>query len=358
MKAVFKKAFICLSIISISGIIACSDEASSVAPEKESQISKTSSSKTSSSSVEASSSSQSKKKSSSSKAATKSSTSQTDSIPVSSSTISSSSVSSSSSKESSSSKPSSSSDISSSSSTVSSESTPSNITYSCKGILFDPNTQNCERDSLIKKNQHFIEDPRDHQFYLVSRIGSRDWFAENLNYYTDNAGDTAKASICATEDCDKRFGRLYTWAQAIKHDPTYNSKLAYSTFETETLCPPDFKLPFDEDFKELIQAISKEDGTHSGYDLHAVDGWEENKGTDTFGFSIVGAGYWISNKMDYALLTGTYAGFWTAHEDDDTTASYYGTTYEFDIFENYYKRYITKTYGLSIRCVSKTRYSN
>jgi len=355
MKAVFKKAFICLSIISISGIIACSDEESSVAPEKELQISTTSSSKTSSSSVEASSSSQSKKKSSSSKAATKSSTSQADTIPVSSSTISSSSVSSS--KESSSSKSSSSSDISSSSTAASSESTPVKRTYSCNGILFDPNTQNCERDTLIKKNQFFIEDPRDHQFYLVSRIGRRDWFAENLNYYTDGAGDTAKASICATEDCDKRFGRLYTWAQAIKHDSKYNKKSVSPRYDTETLCPaPDFRLPFNEDFEELIHAIANEDGFYSAHDLHAVDGWEENNGTDAFGFSMVGAGYWISEQMDFPVLTGVYTGFWTMHNDSDTIATYYGSASAFNIFEAYYKWYIPKSYGLSIRCVSVGRY--
>lgn len=72
-------------------------------------------------------------------------------------------------------------------------------------------------------------DKRDDQKYKVLKIGEQIWFAQNLNYYTNNGSwiyDWNKSNAT-------KYGRLYDWNTAV------NS------------CPEGWRIPTDADWKRI-----------------------------------------------------------------------------------------------------------
>lgn len=161
----------------------------------------------------------------------------------------------------------------------------------------DPQTDalsvRCVKGSLPKCGQLEYDpakkfcDTRDLHAYKYVTIGSQVWMAENLDYQTK---DIDSCYLNNGSKCSD-YGRLYTWDAA---------KIA---------CPVGWHLPTSTDFQTLIAYAG---GNIAGaISLKATNGWENDDGTDDFGFAALAAGYrdQASGKYD---LEGYDAFFWSS----------------------------------------------
>jgi len=122
------------------------------------------------------------------------------------------------------------------------------------------------------------------------KIGSQIWMAENLN-------DASKGGKCyddKLENCEK-YGRLYTWAEAVKACPTGWHLSKYSEWNA---------------LQDFV-AGSERKYSVSGGKLKAKNGWDAHEGksgngTDEYGFSALPGG--ISNGSVFDAVGG--GGFW------------------------------------------------
>lgn len=169
------------------------------------------------------------------------------------------------------------------------------------------------------------KDPRDGIAYEWIKIGEQIWIAENMNYAS------ASGSVCM--QCNN-WGRLY------------NKKNA------EIACPESFKLPNEQDWKNLISFVGKDEGTK----LKAGYGWDPLKGTadfgngkDDFGFGAkAGGAHFAASDVEMSKRkfddAGKKAYFWTTE----------GTVAVF----HYDKPVMTiekfnPEHGASVRCILK-----
>ena len=141
-----------------------------------------------------------------------------------------------------------------------------------------------------------MTDSRDGQTYKTVVIDYRVWMAENLKYESQNYS-------CYDNDeslCSK-YGRLYVWNGA------------------KTDCPEGWRLPNKDEFRWMIGKAGGQ--TMAGKMLKSKDGWnDDGNGSDTYGFSVLPAGY-MEVTGGFRLL-GRTACFWTSTQYDDNYAYY------------------------------------
>ena len=177
------------------------------------------------------------------------------------------------------------------------------------------NADNCEYGKLI--------DERDHQEYKTVKIGKQVWMAENLNYKT-------KESYCYNdfaEYCTK-YGRLYTWAAALK------------------ACPKGWHLPTRNESMTLYNSVG-------GYKtaakmLKSVNGWSNNgAGTDSYGFTALPVG--DRDEFNAYENEGRFTGYWTSTEVNEKYAAHIHLFYLGD--DAVVSPTFNKKYGYAVRCV-------
>lgn len=187
--------------------------------------------------------------------------------------------------------------VESSSSEKVEESSSSEKSSSSAGIpskLYDCEIYKCVTTKYLNPDIEYGEylDVRDSQVYRTVQIGEQVWMAQNLNYKSDTQ------SFCFDNDDNNcaKWGRLYTWAQAVK------------------ACPEGWKLPDSSEYGSL--AIFLKDST----DNKNVGKYLKTGKNNLFGFSVLlGSGYFVGGP-DYFNEGGeTYgrAYFWTASETDE-----------------------------------------
>lgn len=195
--------------------------------------------------------------------------------------------------------------------------------------------------------------------YHTVQIFNQCWIKENLN-----AGDRINGTIeqsnngilekyCyenSPDSCEK-YGGLYQW----------NEMMQYTTEPGQRgICPPDWHIPTDEEWKLLegsidsqygIGNIAWDDRGNRGYDagirLKATSGWKyEGNGSDLFGFSGLPGGY--RGHYGHYYEIGSY-GYWYTSTDDyydlewSRSLGYYNSqSYRFNF--NMEK-------GFSVRCI-------
>ncbi len=212
----------------------------------------------------------------------------------------------------------------------------SSKTVSSSSVIASSSSKTVSSSSVVKSSssvtnssnvvyQDDFEDPRDGKSYRTVKIGEQLWMVDNLNYKTDD-------SYCLDDDlfnCNK-YGRLYTWKEAIE------------------VCPDGWRLPLKTDFETLIATAGGK--SVAARKLKATFGWDEENGTDEFGFMALPSGY-KSADGTYYDLTGKYgeAYFWSSVEDDDVYA------YSMNMSQNKADVYVIsgseKAEGLSVRCI-------
>lgn len=175
-------------------------------------------------------------------------------------------------------------------------------------------------------------DTRDGQQYETITIAGQTWFAENLNYETEE-------SWWYNNDPDNSEvnGRLYTWQSA------------YSA------CPPGWHLPSDDEWTNLELALGMgideiEDigwrGTDQGIQLKSVTGWDwGGNGTNTSGMNIFPSGSGAPNGI-YVYL-GAQSYHWTSSELDSEAWVRYLDAQMQQVFRETYE----KNQRYSVRCL-------
>lgn len=169
-------------------------------------------------------------------------------------------------------------------------------------------------------------DARDGQSYCTVKIGEQTWMAKNLAY-------AAPGSMCRKDDpvnCEK-YGRLYTWAQAIgKTDAEcgVGVNCVLPAGPLQGVCPDGWFLPDSSDWVQLTKfAKANNDGESVVESLMAKDQpeWDEYvTPTDRFGFSaLASSGFYNPENMRTA---GDKANFWTRTPalDDPTMVRMFG----------------------------------
>ena len=171
-------------------------------------------------------------------------------------------------------------------------------------------------------------DIRNNERYNLVEIGSLCWFAKNLNYETSGSScyDNSDAN-CNT------FGRLYTFEAA------------------KDACPSGWRLPSDDDFKELehVAGMSGEDrgrtgwrGVGEGNKIKSQSDWD---GNNEIGFSALPAG----GREGDGGFSGINKGvsFWTT--TDSGAAAW--TRHLYSGFSGINRTLLPKGSGISVRCI-------
>ena len=195
-----------------------------------------------------------------------------------------------------------------------------------------------------------LTDSRDGQIYRTVRIGKQEWMAQNLNYEIE-------ASYCYKKqdsNCVK-YGRLYTWAEAMDSAAIWSSngagcgyaKTCSPIYPVRGVCPEGWHLPRYMEWESLFDAVGGR--SIAGMVLKSASGWSDGgNGTDDFSFTILPAGDGVSYGS--GINEGQQTYFWlpTEKEGNRFNAEYvrfYSTS------DNTIHLSLPKSYGFSIRCV-------
>lgn len=195
---------------------------------------------------------------------------------------------------------------------------------------FDANSQ----------NSGFFEDQRNengkegYKSYKWTRIGNQIWMAENLKYYVPDGCLSYQNEYSYTE----KFGYLYYWEAALN------------------ACPEGWHLPNDEEWEDLAEFISNDNGGYEkseddwmfvGKHLKSNEGWEKVWASeDEYGFSALIAGSYYLTFDSFYELSGS--GWWSSTESYEEEVYKRGLSWD----SNYFSRNdLQKDWAIPIRCI-------
>jgi len=235
-------------------------------------------------------------------------------------------------------------------------SAPDTLVYSIAGKVFLRDTVSASRSGIVGIYDTtwnaaviygWLKDPRDGRSYRTVKIGTQVWMAENLNYRnmkgrSDTVGECPLNSI---DSCSK-YGRLYSWADAMGVASNYNSTLLNAMLPLQGICPEGWHVPSEVEFDTLEDYASV--GGGAGYRLKSTSGWSfdfADYSKDEYGFRALSTGLrYNSGGMG---LYG-YIYFWSSSESNEYGAwTLYMYTHDpGTVHPNY-----LKSNGCSIRCI-------
>lgn len=161
-----------------------------------------------------------------------------------------------------------------------------------------------------------LTDSRDGKVYGITKIGTRTWMSQNLNYVVDSSWCYENAPA----NCDKH-GRLYTFNSALDGDPagTNDEMIA------QGVCPTGWHIPSLDEWLELKNSVERDPRVgvyRGGKSLKTATGWEIEDsalvGTDVFGFHGDPTGYGIDDSYARIDTTGYW---WTCSQTSATYAA-------------------------------------
>ena len=199
------------------------------------------------------------------------------------------------------------------------------------------------------------------QEYNTQLIGNQCWLKENLNIGTMVNGTTTQTDNDTIEkycydnnpvNCET-YGGLYQWDEMMQYASAQGA---------QGICPPDWHLPTDEEWKQLEGEVDSLfgypdpewntngfRGYDAGLNLKATNSWLNNgNGNDLYGFTALPGGYRHSNgNFDHL---GYIAFFWTSSVGSSSYRRMRRLSYDSD---KIYRYSYTKSYGFSVRCVKE-----
>ena len=196
------------------------------------------------------------------------------------------------------------------------------------------------------------------QVYNTIQVFSQCWFKENLNVGTMipgtleqwNYGTIIKYCYNNEPDSCAKYGGLYDWREMMQYAALRGP---------QSLCPPGWHIPTDEDWKVLEGAVDSHYGIgdqtwdtvdYRGFDagknLKTTKGWYPgSNGADLFGFSALPGGY----RLDIGSFSAGYSGYWWTSSGYLVHHAWFrslGCSYP-----ESYLNYSTRDFGFSERCL-------
>lgn len=170
--------------------------------------------------------------------------------------------------------------------------------------------------------------PEQPQVYKTVRIGEQVWMAENLRYVRPGGG--SECYNPANDLCDE-YGQLYSWPAAMDIDDSYlESDWEGLDGLHQGICPEDWHLPSDEEWQTLeahllmgefqLEHWGQRTTGNVGFKLKTIEGWDANgQGSDEVSFAAKPAGF-KNGTRENPLKQGSFTGFWTSTQEDNTQA--------------------------------------
>ncbi len=211
-------------------------------------------------------------------------------------------------------------------------------------VRMDTSSVYAWNDSITYGN---LYDSRDGQVYRTMKIGSQNWMAENLNY----AGTGRTIGRCNNNSADScvKYGRLYTWAEAVGLPDSCNRKVCGTRVSSKHtgICPTGWHVPSDSEWTAMDRVVDSTNST-AGIKLKSTSGWipdsaTSGNGTDVYGFRALPGGYFNGTSFIYF----GYVGYWWSAAENN--ASYARFRY-MSCNGTYVNRYYHKADGFSLRC--------
>ncbi|MDP4267442.1 MAG: fibrobacter succinogenes major paralogous domain-containing protein [Bacteroidota bacterium] len=186
-----------------------------------------------------------------------------------------------------------------------------------------------------------LTDSRDNKTYKVVKVGTQVWMAENLNY------TTSTGSWCYNNDVNNCavYGRLYDWPTAMQGASSSNS----SPSGVKGICPDGWHLPSDAEWLILASYLGGDSIAGAKMKETGTAHWvAPNSGADNSSkMTVLGSGFRTPDEVFTWLTYG--ANFWSSSELSSQNAYQRYIRYDAPNYLN--KSAVSKTYGLSVRCV-------
>jgi len=197
--------------------------------------------------------------------------------------------------------------------------------------------------------------------YNIIKIGKQYWFQQNLKTTKYRDGTAITTNLNETDWKQTREGAYAVYENLAKYGDTYG--LLYNGYAVATgkLCPGGWRIPTDEDWKELEQflGIKADELERTGErgniaeKLKISEGWKDQAfpATNESGLSVLPGGSKLDNG-DFVTL-GQYGNIWSSSVYDDR----YGLLYLWNRHVNYNSNEVGRIYtlatnGYSCRCVT------
>lgn len=162
-----------------------------------------------------------------------------------------------------------------------------------------------------------LTDTRDGKIYGITKIGTRIWMSQNLNYVVDSSWCYGNDPRNCTE-----HGRLYTFQSALDGDSAGTDD--YMT--AQGVCPSGWHIPSFDEWMDLVNFVERDPRVGSyggGQGLRSATGWKiedpDLVGTDVFGFHADPTGY--GGGDEYYSRIDTIGYWWTCSQISPTYAA-------------------------------------
>ncbi len=197
-----------------------------------------------------------------------------------------------------------------------------NIAGTAYGEIFSFET--LPDDGYQKPNQSVIDIEGNH--YKTVKIGDQEWMAENLRTTTYRYG-TPIPNVKDNSEWSKLSTGAYIWfGNDESNADIYGALYNWYAVNTDELCPLGWRVPTDDDWKELEGFVDSKYGIGDsewndlylrGYDagkkLKSASGWFDNgSGTDDYGFSAFPGGY---RGSDGRFHSAGFNGYWWTYTE-------------------------------------------
>ena len=218
-----------------------------------------------------------------------------------------------------------------------------------------------EEVSFTTENEAIVfgsfTDSRDGKTYKTVQIGEQTWMAENLAYLPSVSPSTSGSD---SEFYYYVYGYEGNSVNDAKGTSNYNTYgVLYNWLAAIQACPDGWHLPSNEEWEQLAQFISDQNGGYSKIDentwysvgkhLKSTDGWNSGNGSgiDDFGFSAYPGG--IRQSTGIFGSVGNYGTWWSATELSSNYPWRLYLGYDYDLLHR--DHYSTKDWGFSVRCI-------
>ncbi len=198
----------------------------------------------------------------------------------------------------------------------------------------------------------------DGNIYRTVDIGRYSWMAENLKTTRYNNGTEIPLVTEQTVWIRLKSGAYSPYNNDKSYTDSYGLLYNWFTVNTGKLCPEGWRVPTDEEWKEMEGNADTKHGIgdtiwnkpglrgfDAGQRLRAASGWRPGvPGTDDLGFSALPGGEHLTR-----FFAGGSSGFWwTSSEASDKSAWYRSLIYS---FQEVARDTHPKRMGFSVRCI-------